>query len=106
AREALIEGFERIRANWRELMRYTKRLTFFTVGYNQAAIVFPILVASPRYFSGAITLGVLMQIANAFGQVQGALSWFVASYGSLAPPRASPRRPVTLPPAPHLPPPH
>jgi putative ATP-binding cassette transporter len=41
-------------------------------------------VAAPRYFTGAISLGVLTQIGNAFGQVQSALSWFVASYGALA----------------------
>jgi putative ATP-binding cassette transporter len=65
-------------------MRYTKNLTFLTVGYDQVANVFPLLVAAPRYFSGAITLGVLSQISNAFGQVQGSLSWFVESYGDLA----------------------
>lgn len=83
-RDGLRDRFERIRANWWELMRYTKRLTVATSGYTQVAIVFPILVAAPRYFSGAIQLGVLMQVASAFGQVQGALSWFVDSYGSLA----------------------
>jgi vitamin B12/bleomycin/antimicrobial peptide transport system ATP-binding/permease protein len=73
-----------IRANWRQLMRYTKNLTFLTTGYEQLAVVFPILVAAPRYFSGAISLGVLTQIGNAFGQVQSSLSWFVGSYGALA----------------------
>src|SRR5207248_7795164 len=75
---------ERIRANWWDIMRFTRRLTFFTVFYDQLAIIFPILVAAPRYFAGAIELGVLFQIADAFGQVQGSLSWFVGSYGSLA----------------------
>ncbi|MCC6609331.1 MAG: ABC transporter ATP-binding protein/permease [Burkholderiales bacterium] len=85
----LLERFERIRANWWELIRYTKRLTAFTVGYNQAAVVFPFIVASPRYFSGAISLGQLMQIATAFGQVQSSLSWFVNSYSDLASWKAS-----------------
>jgi putative ATP-binding cassette transporter len=74
----------RIRENWWQLMRYTKNLTILTTGYDQVAEIFPLLVAAPRYFSGAISLGVLTQIGNAFGQVQGALSWFVGSYGSLA----------------------
>jgi putative ATP-binding cassette transporter len=80
----LRSSFDRVRANFFDLMRFTKRLTFFTVGYSQVAIIFPILVAAPRYFSGAISLGVLFQISNAFAQVQGSLSWFVDSYGSLA----------------------
>jgi putative ATP-binding cassette transporter len=75
---------ERIYVNWRQVMRFTKNLTFFTTGYDQLAGIFPLLVAAPRYFTGQITLGVLTQIGNAFGQVQGALSWFVESYGSLA----------------------
>jgi putative ATP-binding cassette transporter len=80
----LVDRFERIRANWWQLMRYTKYLTFLTAGYNQVAGIFPVLVAAPRYFAGAITLGVLTQIADAFGRVQGSLSWFVSSYGDLA----------------------
>ncbi len=80
----LRDRVERIRANWWQLMGRTKRLTFMTVGYDQIGSVFPLLVAAPRYFSGDISLGVLTQISNAFGQVQGSLSWFLESYGQLA----------------------
>ncbi len=83
-RAGLNGRIERIRANWWEIMRYSRNLAFFTTGYDQVAEVFPLLVAAPRYFNGLISLGVLTQTANAFGQVQGALSWFVGSYGSLA----------------------
>jgi len=83
-RGVLDTRLERIRANWWQLMRYTKNLTFLTTGYDQLAGIFPLLVAAPRYFAGAITLGVLTQIGNAFGQVQGSLSWFIESYSSLA----------------------
>lgn len=75
--------FDRIRANWNQLMLYTRRLNFVSAGYAQFAIIFPILVAAPRYFAGKMTLGGLMQISSAFGQVQGALSWFVDSYATL-----------------------
>jgi putative ATP-binding cassette transporter len=95
-REGLLTRFERIRANWWELMRFTKRLTGFTAGYSQIAIIFPFIVAAPRYFAGAMPLGGLMQIASAFGQVQGALSWFVQSYGTLANWRASVDRLLTF----------
>ncbi|MBV9354665.1 MAG: ABC transporter ATP-binding protein/permease [Chloroflexi bacterium] len=83
-RTGLMGRVEGIRLNWWQLMRFTKRLTFMTVGYDQIADIFPILVAAPRYFSGAISLGVLTQIGNAFGQVQGSLSWFIESYGQVA----------------------
>jgi putative ATP-binding cassette transporter len=47
-------------------------------------VIFPVIVAAPRYFSGAIQLGGLIQISGAFGQVQSSLSWFVDSYALLA----------------------
>lgn len=70
--------------NWWRIMKRQKMLMWFTTGYNQAAVIFPFLVASPRYFSGAIQLGGLIQISNAFGQVQGALSWFIGAYNLFA----------------------
>jgi putative ATP-binding cassette transporter len=88
--------FEAIRLNWWQIMRYTKRLTGFTAGYGQIAVIFPFIVASPRYFSGAITLGDLMQIASAFGTVQGALSWFVNNYDVIANWKASVDRLLTF----------
>ena len=92
----LLARFENIRANWWELMKFTKRLTYFTAGYTQVAVVFPFIVASPRYFTGIITLGGLTQIANAFGEVQSALSWFVNTYSSLAGWKASVDRLLTF----------
>ena len=95
-RKGLLSRFELVRGNWWELMRYTKRLTTFTSGYGQIAIIFPFVVAAPRYFSGAMTLGGMMQIASAFGQVQTALSWLVNSYSNIANWKASVDRLLTF----------
>jgi len=84
--------FERIRDNWWQIMRTTKRLNVASTFYAQFAIIFPFLVGAPRYFSGAITLGGLMQISSAFGQVQTALSWFIEAFSSLAEWKASVNR--------------
>lgn len=83
-RRRLHEAFARIYDTWWEYMKYNKRLTWLTVFYSQVASIFPIVVAAPRYFSGEVGLGVLTQTAGAFGQVQGALSWFVDSFTTLA----------------------
>ena len=88
-RAQLNENFEQIRQNWWAIMRTTKSLNIATNFYGQFAIIFPLLVAAPRYFSGAITLGVLMQISSAFGQVQDALSWFINAFTTLADWKAS-----------------
>ena len=83
-RLSLQERFKQVLDNFMRLLRVQKRYTWFNSGYGQAAVVFPMLVASPRYFSGAIQLGELMQISSAFGQVQESLSWFISNYSRLA----------------------
>ena len=70
--------------NWWRIMKRQKILNSFTIGYNQLAVIFPFVVAGNRYFAGTIQLGGLMQISNAFGQVQGSLSWFIGAYNSFA----------------------
>ena len=84
--------FQRIRDNWWRVMKYTKRLSFVLSFYGQIAIIFPLVVAAPRYFAGAFTFGVLMQIQNAFGTVSDSFSWFINSYGSLVDWRATVNR--------------
>lgn len=76
--------FKKVFENFRAIMLRQKRLTWFVSGYSQIAIIFPILVVAPRYFSGQLALGGLMQTALAFEKVQNALSFFVESYTSLA----------------------
>ena len=91
-RSQLERRFGLVLGNYLSLIRAQKRLVWFTSFFGQAAVVFPFVVAAPRFFSGAIQLGVLVQISSAFGQVQGALSWFVDNYSSLAAWRATTNR--------------
>ena len=76
--------FARIIENWWGIIRRRKKLTWFTTGYGQLAIMFPFIVAAPRYFDKVIQLGGLMQIASAFGQVQDSLSFIITSYTEIA----------------------
>lgn len=75
----LMDRFSNVAANWFALMSRQKKLSFFTTGFQQIAVVFPYLVASPAYFAGLFQLGGLMQTASAFHSVQGALSFFASS---------------------------
>ncbi len=83
-RERLLGRFANVVGNWYALMTRQKKLTFFTAGYAQAAVVFPFIMVSPAYFANLMQLGGLMQTANAFGQVQNSLSVFVTLYRSIA----------------------
>ena len=68
------QRFAHVVTNWWSIMGLQKRLTGFTVGFAQLAIIFPFVVAGPRFFRGEIALGGLVQTAQAFGKVQEALS--------------------------------
>lgn len=84
--------FGRIRDNWWRVMKYTRRYSFVLNFYAQIADIFPIVVASPRYFAGVFSFGTLMQIADAFGSVSESLSWFINNYDTLAQWRATVNR--------------
>jgi vitamin B12/bleomycin/antimicrobial peptide transport system ATP-binding/permease protein len=83
-RERHISRFSLVVENWIAIMQRQKKLTFFTQSYSQASVIFPYVMVSPVYFSGAMQLGGLMQTASAFNSVQGALSYFVSAYRSIA----------------------
>ncbi|MFZ6049292.1 ABC transporter ATP-binding protein/permease [Pseudomonas sp. CR3202] len=68
----------------------------FSSGYGVLLPVFPILVMAPQYISGSMTLGVLMQAAQAFQQLTSALSWPIDNLAELARCRASADRVMSL----------
>lgn len=70
--------------NFWSIMRRQKKLNWFTSGYYQIAIIFPYLVMAPAYFAKKGSLGTLTQTADAFGQVQGSLSYIVDAYMNIA----------------------
>jgi putative ATP-binding cassette transporter len=68
----------------------------FTASFGQASVIFAFIVQAPRFFSGAIQLGQLMQVNSAFGRVQDSLSWFVDNYDRVAVWRATADRLTTF----------
>ena len=95
-RTRLASLFDAIGPAWGAQTQGLSRLMGFTAGYLALAPVFPILVATPRYITGAITLGALMQTAQAFQQVTAALSWPVDNLQRIAEWRASVERVLAL----------
>ncbi|HEY3653911.1 MAG TPA: ABC transporter ATP-binding protein/permease [Steroidobacteraceae bacterium] len=72
---------------WAILFRSIK-FQGFNFAVSQAAVVVPFIVQAPRLLSGQITLGDVMQTAQAFGQVESSLSFFRTSYDDFASYRA------------------
>jgi len=91
-RRTALARFEHIIQNWWQLIAAQRRLTVFTGLVGQANGVVPLLVAAPAFFAGLITLGIIAQVRFAYGQVSGALNWFVYAYQEIARWRANVER--------------
>ena len=83
-RDELGKRFGSLVRNWLQLVRYQTRLSGFVAGYGNISTVFPILVVSPAYLTGAITLGTLMQAHLAIQRVEGAFAFCISGYSKLA----------------------
>lgn len=95
-RRTALQRFYNIVGNWLQLIRAQRDLVLLTTGIGQANSLVPLLVAAPGYFAGNLTLGSVMQTNFAYGQVSGALSWFVNAYQEIAQWRASIERLFTF----------
>lgn len=87
--EAISEAYDQQTLAWRNIM-------MFTSGYSVLSMAFPILVSAPRYVLGFISLGALMQSAQAFQHMASALSWPVDNMAAVANWRASADRVLGL----------
>ncbi len=88
-RHRLHQELEPVLGIMRRLVTGVTRLTWVTAGYGWFAIVAPIIVAAPGFFTGDLSLGALMMVVGAFNQVQQALRWFVDNFSTIADWRAT-----------------
>ncbi len=95
-RRALGRSFGDVIVAWNKQTDALTRFTMFTASWAILSPIFPVLIAAPRYIVGAITLGALMQIAQAFLQMVGALSWPIDNLTKAADWRASGERVLGL----------
>lgn len=91
--QTLLRG---VRRGWERQTYGLVRIIVFTTAYGVLANPFPLLVAAPRYIMGFISLGTLMQMAQAFSQVTAALAFPVDNLSGLALWRASVERVMAL----------
>jgi putative ATP-binding cassette transporter len=80
----LLQRFRGIVFNYLAIVRKRKELMAFTATYGQLSPIIPYVITAPFYFAGRIQLGVMTQTASAFGRVEGALTFFITYYTSLA----------------------
>lgn len=90
------ELFSNIRLVWDSQTKAWRNIVMFGSGYAILSMAFPVLIVAPRYIAGKITLGTLMQAAQAFQHMTSALSWPVNNLGPIAEWRASVERVLHL----------
>jgi putative ATP-binding cassette transporter len=78
------DRFRRVFNNFLAIMVRTRILGFAQYGSSQAAVVFPYLVAAPRYFGEHLKLGEIQQVADAFLTLQSSLAYIITSYNDIA----------------------
>jgi putative ATP-binding cassette transporter len=92
----LLNSFRAVIVSYAEETAAWIRIQIFTSGYSVASMALPILVASPRYIAGAISLGMLIQSVQAFQHMVAALSWPVDNMAQIAKWRTSVERVLGL----------
>jgi putative ATP-binding cassette transporter len=80
----LLERFQAVVANFRDIIRVTRNVGFFTKEYNYLIQIIPALVVAPLYFQGKVQFGAIAQAAMAFGQVVGAFSLIVTKFQEMS----------------------
>lgn len=85
----LNQQFKRIIDNVWKLVFRTLKLSGFNIVVSQISVVFPFIIQAQRFFSKQITLGDMVQTAQAFGQVHNSLSFFRNSYDTFTEYRAT-----------------
>jgi putative ATP-binding cassette transporter len=84
-----MDRFTAVIANTWAIVYRSLKFQGFNLIISQIAVIFPYVIQAPRFFSQQITLGDVNQTAAAFGQVEGALSFFRLAYDDFASYRAS-----------------
>ena len=80
----LLTRFSAVIANYWQIVYRSLKFQGFNLVVTQIAGIFAALIQAPRFFAGQITLGDVTQTGTAFGNVQGALSFFRLAYDDFA----------------------
>ena len=75
--EDLFPMFASVKRNYYRLFNYYMGFGIWQTSFSLIAGNVAIIVLAPSYFAQLITFGVLIQVLNAFGRVEGALTYFI-----------------------------
>ena len=91
-RRAVAHTYDGLAGRWLAMIRQRGRLTWITNGSGALVPVVPLLLAAPKYLSGEMSLGGVVQVAAAFVAVQNAFNWLLDNFMRIAEWLAAARR--------------
>lgn len=91
-RMIVVRALDELVGAWKRVMAGQSRVSGIASANAVLVGVFPVLLATPKFVSGELSLGAVMQLATAFVQVQMALNWIVDNFVKFAEWRASANR--------------
>lgn len=91
-RRAVAQTYDSLVGRWLAMIRQRGRLTWITNGSGALVPVVPLLLAAPKYLSGEMSLGGVVQVAAAFVAVQNAFNWVLDNFMRIAEWLAAARR--------------
>lgn len=81
--ETLVELFTGLKFNYNRLFLHYGYFDIWVNFFEQLMVIVPYLIMGPGLFTGLITLGVLVQVSNAFSKVRESFSIFIANWTTI-----------------------
>jgi len=81
--ETILELFTGLKINYHRLFLHYGYFDIWVNFFEQLMIIVPYLIMGPGLFTGMITLGVLVQVSNAFSKVRESFSIFIANWTTI-----------------------
>ncbi|ENN9409193.1 putative transporter [Campylobacter jejuni] len=81
--ETMIELFTGLKFNYKRLFLHYGYFNIWLILFEQMIVIVPFLIMAPGLFAGAIGLGIVMQINNAFEQVRSSFSIFITNWTTI-----------------------
>jgi len=76
----IFQLFTGIKFNYHRLFLHYGYFDLWLIMYNQSMVIVPYIFMGPGLFTGAMTLGVLIQTSSAFREVQSSFSLFLQNW--------------------------
>lgn len=74
---SILQNYRRVAAAWMRQIRWNGAIATVQSANGALTPLIPLVLVAPKYLSGALTLGAVMQLASAFMSVQVAFNWFI-----------------------------